>query len=101
MDEHSAPPPSRGEQLTIADVLQDPDPMGDLSRFAIEDLTPEEEDEVFRILPRPDQAVVKEHTMKDQLRYGDLVAFQFGGGEVHGTSASSTGARKTDASCWT
>lgn len=23
--------------------------------------------------------------MKDQLRYGDLVAFQFGGGEVHGT----------------
>ena len=48
MDEHSAPPPSRGEQLTIADVL--PDPMGDLSRFAIEDLTPEEEDEVFRIL---------------------------------------------------
>lgn len=50
MDEHSAPPPSRGEQLTIADVLQDPDPMGDLSRFAIEDLTPEEEDEFFRIL---------------------------------------------------
>ena len=37
MDEHSAPPPSRGEQLTIADVLQDPDPMGDLSRFAIEE----------------------------------------------------------------
>ncbi len=23
--------------------------------------------------------------MKDQLRYGDLVVFQFGGGEVHGT----------------
>ncbi len=36
--------------MTIADVLQDPEPMGDLSRFAVEDLTPEEEDEFFRIL---------------------------------------------------
>jgi len=50
MDDLPLPPPNRSERLTIADVLQDPDPMGDLSRFAIEDLTPEEEDEVFRIL---------------------------------------------------
>lgn len=37
-------------ELTIAEVLQGGEPMGDLSRFAVEDLTPEEEDEFFRIL---------------------------------------------------
>jgi hypothetical protein len=35
---------------TIAQVLQGIDPMGDLGRFVIDDLTPEEEDEFFRIL---------------------------------------------------
>jgi hypothetical protein len=35
---------------TIAEVLKDLEPMGDLSRFAIDDLTPGEEDEFFRIL---------------------------------------------------
>lgn len=50
MDDLSAPPPSPGAMLTIADVLQGTQPMGDLSRFAIEDLTPEEESEFFRIL---------------------------------------------------
>jgi hypothetical protein len=37
-------------ELTIAEVLQGGEPMGDLSRFAVEDLTPEEEDEFFGIL---------------------------------------------------
>ncbi|HET8984934.1 MAG TPA: hypothetical protein VFN03_04150 [Trueperaceae bacterium] len=50
MDDLSAPPPLPGATLTIAEVLQDLEPMGDLSRFAIDDLTPEEEDEFFRIL---------------------------------------------------
>jgi hypothetical protein len=31
-------------------VLKDLQPMGDLSRFAIDDLTPDEEDEFFKIL---------------------------------------------------
>ncbi len=35
---------------TIAEVLQDIEPMGDLRQFAIDDLTPEDEDEFFRIL---------------------------------------------------
>ncbi|MGI8793845.1 MAG: hypothetical protein ACR2H3_11845 [Acidimicrobiales bacterium] len=35
---------------TIAEVLEGLEPMGDLSRFAIEDLTPGEEDEFFTIL---------------------------------------------------
>lgn len=42
--------PNDGE-LTIAELHQDLEPMGDLSRFAIKDLAPEEEDEFsFRIL---------------------------------------------------
>lgn len=44
--EHVAPP----GPATIADVLDGAEPMGDLGRFAIDDLTPEEEDEFFRIL---------------------------------------------------
>lgn len=36
--------------LTIADILRDIEPMGDLSRFAIDDLTADDEDEFFRIL---------------------------------------------------
>jgi len=50
MDDLPLPPSNRSERLTIADVLQDLEPMGDLSRFGIEDLAPEEEDEFFRIL---------------------------------------------------
>lgn len=42
--------PGSREPRTIAEVLHGSEPMGDLSRFAIEDLTPEEEDEFFRIL---------------------------------------------------
>lgn len=35
---------------TIADIVRDLEPMGDLGRFAIDDLTPEDEDEFFRVL---------------------------------------------------
>ena len=35
---------------TIAEVLHGIEPMGDLRQFAIDDLTPEDEDEFFRIL---------------------------------------------------
>ena len=45
-DQHVVP----SEPTTVAGVLQDPKPMGDLSRFAIDDLTPEEEDTFFKIL---------------------------------------------------
>lgn len=40
--------PSR--PTTIADVVRDVEPMGDLRRFAIDDLTPGDEDEFFGIL---------------------------------------------------
>lgn len=50
MDGTSRRPPNPGERLSVADVLQDLEPMGDLTSFAIEDLTPAEEDEFFRIL---------------------------------------------------
>jgi len=36
--------------LTVADVLRGLEPIGDLRRFAVEDLTPAEEDEFFHIL---------------------------------------------------
>lgn len=35
---------------TVAAVIDGLEPMGDLARFAIDDLTAEEEDEYFRIL---------------------------------------------------
>ncbi len=35
---------------TIAEVLQGIEPMGDLHQFAIDDLTPEDEEEFFRII---------------------------------------------------
>lgn len=35
---------------TIAEVLKGLKPIGDLDRFAIDDLTPDEEDEFFKIL---------------------------------------------------
>ena len=40
-------PPASG---TIAEVIRYVEPMGDLSRFVIEDLTAEDEDEFFSIL---------------------------------------------------
>lgn len=43
------------EPTTVAEVLADLKPMGDLSRFAIDDLTPEEEDAFFKILEEPDR----------------------------------------------
>lgn len=49
-DDTTGNPPKADVTTTIAEVLQDLEPMGDLSRFAIDDLTPEEEDEFFRIL---------------------------------------------------
>lgn len=42
--------PAAGGPSTIAEVLSDLEPMGDLTRFAIDDLTPDEEDEFFEIL---------------------------------------------------
>lgn len=36
--------------LTIAEIVERCQPMGDLGRFAIDDLTPAEEDEFFAIL---------------------------------------------------
>ncbi|HXH55782.1 hypothetical protein [Iamia sp.] len=42
--------PRAGDATTITDILRTIEPMGDLSRFGIEDLTPEEEAEFFRIL---------------------------------------------------
>lgn len=38
------------QRVTIADVLRDLEPMGNLDRFAIDDLTPEEDDAFFAIL---------------------------------------------------
>jgi hypothetical protein len=34
---------------TIAEIVRDLEPMGDLSRFLIEDMTPEEEDEFYAV----------------------------------------------------
>ena len=42
--------PAPGDPTTVAEVLEQLEPMGDLSRFVIEDLTPDEEDEFFQIL---------------------------------------------------
>ena len=36
--------------ITLAEVLQGIEPMGDLRQFVIDDLTPEDEDEFFRVL---------------------------------------------------
>jgi len=49
-DQTAKPSPEPTGPVTIADLLRDAEPMGDLSRFAIDDLTPEEEDEFFQIL---------------------------------------------------
>lgn len=44
------PPEDVADRQTIAEALRDSKPMGDLSRFAIDDLTPEDEDVFFGIL---------------------------------------------------
>ncbi len=49
-DQHASEHVVHPGPATIADVLDGVEPMGDLRRFAIDDLTPEEEDEFFRIL---------------------------------------------------
>ncbi len=49
-DNTASQQPVSAEPSTIAQVLQDLTPMGDLGRFVIEDLTPDEEDEFFKIL---------------------------------------------------
>jgi hypothetical protein len=41
------PPPTPS---TIAEILRDVEPMGDLGRFVIEDMTSDEEDEFFAVL---------------------------------------------------
>ena len=38
------------QPTSIADIVRDVAPMGDLSRFAIDDLTADDEDEFFAIL---------------------------------------------------
>ncbi len=50
MEDPCALPLIPGQATTITETVQGLKPMGDLSRFAIEDLTLEEEDEFFRIL---------------------------------------------------
>ena len=42
--------PASTGPATAAEVIEVRQPVGDLSRFVIDDLTPEEEDEFFRIL---------------------------------------------------
>lgn len=44
------PKPWRAGAGTIPDILRDVEPMGDLARFEIDDLTPDDEDEFFGIL---------------------------------------------------
>jgi len=50
MTEHTDDRIPQREPRTISDVLEGVEPIGDLSRFAILDLTCDEEDEFFRIL---------------------------------------------------
>lgn len=38
------------DERTIADIVAEVEPMGDLRRFAIEELSPDEEDAFFSIL---------------------------------------------------
>lgn len=50
MPDNTAKQPSPPSRPTIDDIVRDLQPMGDLDRFLIEDMTPEEEDEFFSIL---------------------------------------------------
>ena len=49
-DQHAGDRPALPGPTTVADIVDGVEPMGDLGRFAIDDFTPEEEDEFFRIL---------------------------------------------------
>jgi hypothetical protein len=49
-DDTASQQPALVGPSTIAEVLADLEPMGDLTRFAIDDLSPDEEDEFFEIL---------------------------------------------------
>jgi hypothetical protein len=49
-DTAATPDDGSNTPMTIADVLRGVEPMGDLRQFAIDDLTPDDEDEFFRIL---------------------------------------------------
>jgi len=49
-DSSATQKPHPSGSATIAEIIRDVEPMGDLSRFVIEDLTPEDEDEFFSIL---------------------------------------------------
>lgn len=42
--------PAPSGSSAIAELLQGLEPMGDLSRFVVDDLSPDEEDEFFRSL---------------------------------------------------
>lgn len=52
MSENAASDPTHrsSASATIADVRRDVAPMGDLSGFVIDDLSPQEEDEFFAVL---------------------------------------------------
>lgn len=50
MPDNTARQPSSSSTPTMDEILRDLEPMGDLSRFLIDDMTPEEEDEFFSIL---------------------------------------------------
>jgi hypothetical protein len=43
-------PSTPATPVTIAEIVRDLEPMGDLGRFLIEDMTAEEEDEFFAVL---------------------------------------------------
>lgn len=49
-DQHAGDRPDLPCPTTVAEIVDLVEPMGDLDRFAIDDLTPEEADEYFRIL---------------------------------------------------
>jgi hypothetical protein len=50
MSDHFATHSTREPEPTIADIVARIEPMGDLRRFIIEDMSAEEEDEFFSIL---------------------------------------------------
>ena len=54
MPDNTAKQPSSQASPTIAEIMRDVQPMGDLSRFLIDDMTPEEEDEFFLSSRTPD-----------------------------------------------
>jgi hypothetical protein len=49
-DQTAKPHVETSAPSTVAEILQEVEPMDDLGQFAIDDLTADEEDEFFRIL---------------------------------------------------